>query len=93
MEFKQIDSIFIPCLYPYDFFNENPDSNIYIHNFSVLANNKTIEIELNNIRCKKGQSTKNAICFLNSGIITFSYLRKRNDIENYNFEIKQFCIK
>ena len=93
MEFKQINSIFVPCLYPQDFFNKNPDLNIYVHNFSVLANDETAEIEINNIRCKKGQSTKDTISFLNSGIITFSYLRKRNDIEDYNFEIKQFCIE
>ena len=89
----EFNSIYIACPYPQDFFNQNPDLDTYIHNFSTIANNETTEIEINGIRCKKGQSTNNSINFSNLGIITFSYMRKRNDIEDYNFEIKQFCIK
>ena len=90
---EQISSIFISCPYPSNFFNNNPDLNVYIHNFSTLANDNTFEIELNGIRCIRGQKIIDTINFSKLGIITFSYLRRREDTENYNFEIKQFKTK
>ena len=89
-DYEQIDSIFVSCDYPQDFFDNNPDYKVYTHNFSILANSETAFIKIKNTICFKGQSIINSINFSNLGIITFSYLRKNSDLQNYNFEILQF---